>query len=171
VRAWPSSGTTAHAADAATFPLAARSPARDTARAMSQENVKIVRASFEAWNAGDMDALRELYASDVVLQPADGWHEPRPYVGRDAVMQLVARVRETWDSYDAAEPISFVDAGDRVVMRYIWRGRGHGPVMNLEQTVVYTLRKSTVVHQEYFWDHSAALEAAGLSKQDAQADS
>src|SRR6185436_6042089 len=109
---------------------------RDTARAMSQENVEIVRASFEAWNTGDMDALRELYALDAVLQPAEGWHEPRPYVGRDAVMQLVARVRETWDSYDAAEPISFVDAGDRVVMRYIWRGRGRGPVMNLEQTVV-----------------------------------
>ena len=28
---------------------------------MSQENVEVVKASFEAWNAEDMDALRELY--------------------------------------------------------------------------------------------------------------
>ena len=27
---------------------------------MSQENVKVARAVFEAWNAGDMDAVREL---------------------------------------------------------------------------------------------------------------
>ena len=25
---------------------------------MSQENVEVVRAGFEAWNRGDMDALR-----------------------------------------------------------------------------------------------------------------
>src|SRR4051812_1097130 len=106
---------------------------------MSQENVEVVRASFAAWNAGDMDALRELYDPKVVLQPAQGWHEPRPYAGRDAVMSLLARVRAAWD-FDAAEPISFIDKGDRVVMRYIWRGEGSGPVMNTEQTVVYTLR-------------------------------
>ena len=28
---------------------------------MSQENVDVVRRGFEAWNAGDVDALRELY--------------------------------------------------------------------------------------------------------------
>ena len=28
---------------------------------MSQENVEMVRAAFEAWNAGDMDAFSEMY--------------------------------------------------------------------------------------------------------------
>ena len=136
----------------------------------------MVRACFEAWNAGDMDALRGMYDPDVVLQPAKGWHEPEVYVGRDAVMSLLMWVRETWNSYDAAEPISFIDAGDRVVMGYIWRGKGRDPVINLEQTVVYTLRKRwlrkrRVVHQEYFWSHADALEAVGLAEQDAHADS
>ena len=27
---------------------------------MSQENIKVVRATFDTWNAGDMDAFREL---------------------------------------------------------------------------------------------------------------
>jgi ketosteroid isomerase-like protein len=27
---------------------------------MSQENVELVRAAYEAWNAGEMDALRDL---------------------------------------------------------------------------------------------------------------
>jgi ketosteroid isomerase-like protein len=46
--------------------------------AMSQENVEIVRAAFEAWNAPNMDALRELYDPDVVWRPAEGWPELGP---------------------------------------------------------------------------------------------
>ena len=39
---------------------------------MSQENVEIVQAAFEAWNAGDMDAFRELYDPDVIVRIAGG---------------------------------------------------------------------------------------------------
>ena len=38
---------------------------------MSQENVEIVRANFEAWNAGDMDALRERFDRDVISHHPD----------------------------------------------------------------------------------------------------
>jgi ketosteroid isomerase-like protein len=33
---------------------------------MSQENVEIVRAMFEAYSAGEMDAFRELHDPDVI---------------------------------------------------------------------------------------------------------
>jgi DNA/RNA-binding domain of Phe-tRNA-synthetase-like protein len=33
---------------------------RDTARAMLEEKVEVAWAVFAAWNAGNMDALREL---------------------------------------------------------------------------------------------------------------
>ena len=33
---------------------------------MSQQNVEVVKAAFEAWNAGDMDALRDLCDPDVL---------------------------------------------------------------------------------------------------------
>ena len=90
---------------------------------MSQENVEIVRAVFEAWNAGDMDALRELYDPDVIMRTPEGWPEPGPFVGREAVMRQWEQHRETLDA-DAVEPISdFIDAADRVVVRYLaWRG-------------------------------------------------
>ena len=45
---------------------------------MSQENVEVVRASYEAWNAGDMDAVRALTDPDVLLRHPDGWPEPGP---------------------------------------------------------------------------------------------
>jgi len=68
-------------------PGAPTTASADTGRAMSQENVKVVRAAFEAWNAGDMDAFRELLAPDVISRSPDGWPEPGPYVGREAVMR------------------------------------------------------------------------------------
>ena len=137
---------------------------RDTARAMSQENVEVVRAAFEAWNAGDMDALRELYDPDVIVRMPEGWPEPGPFVGREAVMRQFEQIRETWDA-DALELISdFIDAADRVVVRYIWRGAGHGPEANMEMTGVYTVRKGRIFDMEYFWDHAEALETLGLSE-------
>ena len=42
---------------------------------------------------------------------------------------------------------------------------------NMEMTSVYTVRKGRIVYQEFFWDHAEALEAVGLSEQDAHADS
>ena len=79
-------------------------------------------------------------------------------------MRQFEQLRETWDA-DALEPISdFIDAGDRVVVRFIWRGVGRGPESNMECTGVYTVRKGKVFDQEFFWDHAEALEAVGLSE-------
>ena len=130
---------------------------------MSEENVEVVRAGFETWNAPDMDAYRGLLDPDVVWRPAEGWPEPGPYVGREAVMRQLEQLRETWDN-DSFELISdFVDVGDRVAVRFIWRGAGHGPEANIEATGVYTVRKGRI-GIEFFWDHAEALATLGLSE-------
>jgi ketosteroid isomerase-like protein len=131
---------------------------------MSQENVEVVRAVFDAWNARDMEALRELYHPDAILWMPEGWPEPGPYVGREAVMRQLQQMREAWDA-DVSEPISdFIDAGDRVVVRFIWRGAGHGPESSMEVTSISMLRKGKIVFTERFWDHAEALETVGLSE-------
>ena len=90
--------------------------------AMSQENVEIVRRGFEVWNVGDMGAFREVYDPDVIWRGPQGWPEPGPYAGREAVIAR-EQLRETWDS-DSFELISdFIDVGDRVAVRFIWRVR------------------------------------------------
>jgi ketosteroid isomerase-like protein len=138
---------------------------------MSQENVKVVRAVFAAWNAGDMDALREMYDPNVIVRMPEGWPEPGPYLGTEAVMRQWERQREAFDA-DALEWISaFTDVGDRVAGRFIWRGAGHGPEADLEVTGVWTVRGRRILGTEFFWDHAEALEVLGLSEQDAHADS
>ena len=91
---------------------------------MSQENVEVVRRAFAAWNAGDMEAFREFYDPDVIVRPPEGWPEPGPFVGREAVMRQWEQLRATWDA-EAVELISdFIDAADRVAVRQAWRGAG-----------------------------------------------
>jgi ketosteroid isomerase-like protein len=131
---------------------------------MSQESVAVVRAGFEAWNAGDMDAFRDLHHPDVITRPVDGWPEPGPYVGREAVMRQWQQMRQTFD-LDALEVLSdYVDAADRVVVRYRWHAAGHGPETKMELTGVFTVREGKIFGMEFFWDHAEALKLVGLSE-------
>ena len=131
---------------------------------MSQENVEVIRAGFEAWNAGDMDAYGELLDPDVIIRVPEGWPEPGPFVGREAVLREFKQARDAW-AVDAADVISdFVDFGDRVVTRFIWRGKGYGPEASIELSCLYTVRNGKHMAFEFFWDHMEALEHAGLSE-------
>jgi len=65
---------------------------------MSRENVEVVRAGIEAWNAGDMGAFGESYDPHVVVRYAEGWPEgSEPIMGREAVM------RDLWTLHAALE--------------------------------------------------------------------
>jgi ketosteroid isomerase-like protein len=138
---------------------------------MSQENVKIVRGLFEAWNARDMDAVRDALDPRIILRGPEGWPEPGPFCGQDEVMGALEQLRDTFDA-DWQELIGdFAHVGDRVAVRTVWHGVGKGPELKQESTPVFTVRRGGVFHIEYFWDHAEALEAVGLSEQDAHADS
>ena len=131
---------------------------------MSQENVEVVKAVFDAWNAGDGDRLRDLYDPNVVMQTVPDWPEPGPYVGREAVMGFFKGLRETWDS-DAVEPNrGFIEVADHVLVRHTWRGLGRGPDLNMATTLIFTLRRGRVIYHEFFWDHDEALKAVGLEE-------
>jgi ketosteroid isomerase-like protein len=130
---------------------------------MSKQNVEIARRYFKAWNAHDMDALRAVYHPDLIVRAPEGWPEPGPFVGREAVVRQAERMREPWDA-DTLEPIGeFLDAGDRVVVRFIWHVAGRGPNADVAMSVTITVRDGRIFNQEFFWDPAEALKAAGLS--------
>jgi ketosteroid isomerase-like protein len=130
---------------------------------MSQENIEIVRRGFEAWNAGDVDALRALYDPAIIMRAPPNWPEPGPFVGREAVMRQFSDMRDAFDN-DSFQTLSdFLPSGDRVIVRADWRTIGRGPQGDVEMTVVFTVRRGLVFNLEFFWDHDEALAAAGLS--------
>jgi ketosteroid isomerase-like protein len=131
---------------------------------MSQENVEVVQASLNAWNAGDMDAHCALYDPNVIWARLEGWPEAETLIGLEACRSQWERMRAVFDA-DTVEPIGDpVASGDRVVQRFLWRGTGQGPEMKMELTAVFTLRKGKIFILEHFWDHAEALEAVGLQE-------
>ena len=96
-------------------------PSRDTAWAMSQENVEIVRkwvvdlfVDPDPANMSDVDP-------DMVWNPVTR----RRRSGHDGVRAAVARWEGEWDEYEATAE-EFVDMGDRVVATAQFHGRGRG---------------------------------------------
>jgi len=68
--------------------------------------VEIARSFFVAFNAGDMEAVREILDPDVAVgRELEGWPETGPFVGRDAVMRGWERNREAWGGSVTAEPV------------------------------------------------------------------
>jgi ketosteroid isomerase-like protein len=62
---------------------------------MSEENVEVVRRSFDAWNEGDVDAVRRCYTPDVSIET--GITEfGRTFEGDDPIGRWAAEIRETW---------------------------------------------------------------------------
>src|SRR2546428_13299805 len=114
---------------------------------MSQQNVEIVKAAIAEWNAGDMDGLREVFDPDVIVRLPEGWPEPGPFVGREAVMGQWERNREGWDA-DTLEPIGdLIDAGDRGVVRWVLRGGAPGPESGLGVSAVCTTGQGRWLYQ------------------------
>jgi len=137
---------------------------------MSQQNVEIVRGGMRAWTERDMDGLREAYAEDVVTWPPAGWAETGPFIGRDTVIGQWERMRDLWDEDDVELLTEYVDSADRVAVHMTWRDR-EGSEPDSEATGIFTIRDGKIRIAEFFWDHAEALEAMGLSEQDAHADS
>jgi ketosteroid isomerase-like protein len=130
---------------------------------MSQENVEIVQRAFDAFHSGNTDRAEALATIDpnVVYSPV----EDGPSHGLHAIRDQFKRWESSWEELvETAE--EFIDAGDRVVVTALYRGRGQGSGVPIEARfyAVYTLRDGRVVRVDEFTDRAEALEAAGLSE-------
>jgi ketosteroid isomerase-like protein len=132
---------------------------------MSQQNVDIVRASWDAWSRGDMGALFEFY------DPAVEWDMTHSYIpdmgvfhGHDGVRQFFRAWREFFAEYHA-EPEQFIAADDSVMVRVRQAGRGRASSVGVEMPTywqLYTLRDGRAVRVAIYRDEAEALKAAGL---------
>jgi ketosteroid isomerase-like protein len=144
--------------------LAAGEAERDTARAMSEENVEIVRNAVERFQAtGEMSP--ETAVEDVAWHDPPDFPDAQVHIGIDGVVNALGVWADAWDDWQI-EIDEFVDAGERVLVRGKQRGRGKGTGVLVEQPLclVYLMRDGKAVEVRAFFDEGQALEAAGLSE-------
>ena len=129
---------------------------------MSKENVEIARKAIEAWNVGDMDALRDLYDPAAVMRQPTDWLGG-PWVGRAAIVNAFRELRDVWQDDSFGRP-ELLDAGDRVVVQIPFLTETRGLPLSMDMAWVYTMRDGLILGLEFFRSREEALEAAGLSE-------
>ena len=132
---------------------------RDTSRAMSEENVKLVRRIYDAWDREE--SARDFIAADLEYVNPSYAVEPGTRHGRKSL----GVVRGTYADFEIKVE-RFIDAGDEVVVLAHFTGSGSvsGVPVAGEHGYVWTVHDGVAVRFQWFQSHREALETAGLSK-------
>jgi ketosteroid isomerase-like protein len=122
---------------------------------------EIVRQVGERWNAGDIDALLELYSDDIVVQTGEHWPEQGTVQGKAAFRESIDEWLSVWQAI-AIETGQIEAHGDRVVVRGAWQstGRLSGVEGTLPIHIVFTVRDGRIARLEWYPDHERAVAAA-----------
>jgi ketosteroid isomerase-like protein len=133
---------------------------------MSQENVELVRRGIQSveffWALLDEYVVWDLRAYPML--DLDG-----VYAGRDAVVKASRHYWGTWQDYRLdAEELWDAGASVVVVVRERGRGKGSGAPFDRRFAQVWTFSRGRIVRWEVFPDAARALEAVGLSEQEAR---
>jgi ketosteroid isomerase-like protein len=146
---------------------------RDTGRAMSEENVEVVRRGWEGFTAGlargDPSAgayESGAFAPDCEWLPPSEFPGPRSYVGQEGFAEFMRLWTEDFERFELRLE-RLVDAGDdRVVglFHHTAIGKASGVPVELHQGLVYDLEGGQVIRCRNYGNHAGALEAAGLSE-------
>jgi ketosteroid isomerase-like protein len=138
---------------------------------MSQENVEIVKAVYDAYNREDWDAMFKDIAPGFELDFSRAVGPWRGVFGLDQIRRLALEFRETWESA-RMEPHEFIEAGDLVVVPSTQHLKGRGGIeVVVRGAFVMTIRNGAIERVTMYQEKAEALEAVGLSEQDAHADS
>ena len=133
---------------------------------MSREELQLIRDMFDRWRAGGpaTEALDEHIEWDASVFPDAGVEH-----GHEGVRRFLRRWLGTWEDYELSVE-RLIDAGDQVVAFTRERGRGKGSDVRveLEATMLFTVRDRKVVRFRAFLDRSAGLLAAGFTESEAQ---
>jgi ketosteroid isomerase-like protein len=135
---------------------------------ISDQNVEIVRRTYEAWVRNDpavydaIDPAIELYPD-----PEAHWVGVNlVYRGHDGLVEYLRSVYEAFEDY-RPEVERFLDAGDKVVTLAIehGRGRGSGVEVDAARTAhVWTIRDGKAIRLDLYLDRIRALKDAGLEQ-------
>jgi ketosteroid isomerase-like protein len=138
---------------------------------MSQENVELYHRSVDAFNRRDLDALLALMDDDVEvvsrLVAIEG-----SLKGHDGMRRWWKSWLDVWPDYKI-EVVEVRDLGDVTLATLRALGHGAGSDVPFEDTAwqLARWRRGKCVLWRVFNNRNEALDAVGLSEQDAHADS
>ena len=136
---------------------------------MTQDNVKIVRQMFDAWNAHDPDRLLKFLDEKFVSESDTN---PGARTGRDAARQTMMTYVKAFPDlhFDVAQTVA---EGEFVVSRWTATGTHRGELMGIPPTnrravtngcSVAQIKNGRAVHDWIYWDTGHLLRQLGVAK-------
>jgi ketosteroid isomerase-like protein len=129
----------------------------------SQQNVELVREAWAAFLAGDIEGALANAHPDAVAFRAPPLPDSKTYHGPEGVLQMYVDWTTEFAEFEMKAE-QFIDAGDRVVVEVLQRGRGRasGAVVEGRFWFVHTIADGMIKRQDVFDTRAQAFEAAGL---------
>jgi ketosteroid isomerase-like protein len=139
---------------------------------MSQENVELIRRSFELVSRGDLAELLKLLGPDFELHENVLAPDAAVYRGPEGFGKWLEASMEAFTDFQFG-PERFIEAGDWVLapVHASGKGKGSGAPFSARYVTAFKVRQGKVVFAASYENLPEALKAAGLSEQDAHADS
>jgi ketosteroid isomerase-like protein len=129
------------------------------------ENLDTVMEGIRVFEAEDWETFRDLTHEEARITGPEGWPEPGPFEGRDAVMGQLQRLTADWQEHRFNEIAVVAERDDWVVLRFQWEVRGaeSGAPIATKMAAAYRLLDGRFVEAHFRWTPEEAFEAAGLS--------
>jgi ketosteroid isomerase-like protein len=139
---------------------------------MSRKNVELVRDLFKQWSAGNYESLIEAAQADVEIFSRFASLGGEPFRGPEGVRQWIEEITLTFGRFEVRTH-DLRDLGDRVLALGSIGLQGKASGIEIEQPMgwLLELEGGKLARMFFYSSHAEALEAAGLSVQDAHADS
>jgi ketosteroid isomerase-like protein len=129
----------------------------------NQDNTKLVQEGYAAFSRGDVQAVLNMMADDVVWVtpgPRDILHMAGERHGRAQVAEFFSTLNEA-EEVERFDPHEFIAQGDKVValVSYRSRVRATGRTIETELAHVFTLRNGKIAEFREFFDTAVAVAA------------
>jgi ketosteroid isomerase-like protein len=136
---------------------------------VAHADIETLRAGYEAFNRGDWDSFMGFAHPDIEFQPADRAANAGVVRGSEAIKQFFKELFTPFEEV-VVEPQKFFEEGDRIAVILQARFRPHGSSAMVENRIghLWTIRDDMFVRFQVFPEREKALEAIGMSEQEAR---
>ncbi len=132
---------------------------------MPQASIDVIRAAYDAYNRGDLDALIDQYSEDAEMEVAT---LGQTHHGQAAIRRSFEDFFEVVDAAHT-DPLDFVEQGGRIVVPVRLTGRLRhtgitGEMLPTEMVHVFEVRDGKIVWNYICTERDDAVAAATLRK-------
>ena len=122
------------------------------------ENAEVVRRGYEAFNAGDLAVLSELFAEDAVWHAAGSGVLSGTKQGRDAILAYFGELGARSQGSFKAEVQDIIGGESHTVGIQRSRADNDGKTLDLATAIVFMVRDGKVIEGREFFEDTAQVD-------------